>query len=127
MIYGIGVDLISIPRMEKVILAWEDRFIRRVFTAQETRTCRRRPASHAAFALRFAAKEAFSKALGLGMRQGLRWRDIEVYHEATGKPGIRLSGVAADICQDQGIGNIHLSLSDDGHYGTAMVVLERGI
>jgi holo-[acyl-carrier protein] synthase len=127
MIYGIGVDLVSIPRMEKVILTWEERFIERVFTTEESRICRQRPASHAAFALRFAAKEAFSKALGLGMRRGLRWRDIEVYNEATGKPGIRLSGMAEKICRDQGISGIHLSLSDDGQYGAAMVVLEKGI
>lgn len=125
MIDGIGVDLVSIRRMEKVVLTWQDRFIRRVFTVQEARVCRQRPASHAAFALRFAAKEAFSKALGLGMRQGLRWLDIEVFNDASGKPGLRLSGMAARICRERGISGIHLSLSDDGNYGIAMVVLER--
>jgi len=126
MIYGTGVDLVSIQRVEKAILAWGDRFIGRVFTDQEARICRGRPAPHAAFALRFAAKEAFSKALGLGMRRGIRWRDIEVYNEFSGKPGLRLSGTAAEICREKGISGMHLSLSDDGDYGIAMVVLERG-
>jgi holo-[acyl-carrier protein] synthase len=126
MIYGTGIDLVSIQRMERVILTWGGRFINRVFTDKEARVCRRRPASHAAFALRFAAKEAFSKALGLGMRQGIRWRDIEVFNEPSGKPGLRLSGMAGDICREKGISGIHLSLSDDGDYGIATVVLERG-
>ncbi|MCF8143981.1 MAG: holo-ACP synthase [Deltaproteobacteria bacterium] len=126
MIYGTGVDLVSIRRMEKVLLTWGDRFIKRVFTDQEARICRRRPAPHAAFALRFAAKEAFSKALGLGMRRGIRWRDIEVFNDPSGKPGLRLFGVAAETCREKGITGIHLSLSDDGDYGIAMVVMERG-
>lgn len=125
MIYGTGVDLVSIRRMEKVILKWEDRFVKRVFTDREAHTCRHRPAPHAAFALRFAAKEAFSKALGLGMRGGLRWRNIEVFNEPSGKPVLRLFDTAADICREKGISGIHLSLSDDGDYGIAMVVLER--
>jgi len=126
MIYGIGVDLVSIPRLEKVVLTWGDRFIRRVFTDQEARISNRRPARHSAFALRFAAKEAFSKALGLGMRNGIRWRDIEVFNERSGKPGLRLYGTASDICREEGINGIHLSLSDDGDYAVATVVLERG-
>jgi len=126
MIYGTGVDLVSLKRVEKVILRWGDRFINKVFTEHEARTCQDRPASHEAFALRFAAKEAFSKALGLGMRKGIHWRDIEVSNDPAGKPGLRLSGIAADICREKGINGIHLSLSDDGDYGIAMVVLERG-
>jgi len=117
---------VSLQRIERVIFTWGDRFIKRVFTDREVRACRDRPASHAAFALRFAAKEAFSKALGLGMRKGIHWRDIEVFNDPAGKPGLRLSGNAADICREKGINGIHLSLSDDGGYGIAMVVLERG-
>jgi len=126
MIYGTGVDLVHIQRIEKVILNWGSRFVKRVFTAGETRICYKRPSSYSAFALRFAAKEAFSKALGLGMRKGIRWRDIEVFNDAAGKPGLTLYGMAADICKEKGINHIHLSLSDDGEYGIAMVVLERG-
>jgi holo-[acyl-carrier protein] synthase len=126
MIDGTGVDLVSVRRIEKVIFRWGSRFVKRVFTAEETRICYERPCSYSAFALRFAAKEAFSKALGLGMRKGIRWRDIEVYNDAAGKPGLHLYGTAAEICQEQRINHIHLSLSDDGDYGIAMVVLERG-
>ncbi|MFO7987418.1 MAG: holo-ACP synthase [Desulfatiglandaceae bacterium] len=125
MIYGTGVDLVSIQRMEQVILKWNDRFVNRVFTAEEILSCRQRPVPHAAFALRFAAKEAFSKALGLGMRQGVRWRDISVSHDPAGKPSLRLAGRSLQICRNQGITGVHVSLSDDGEYGVAMVVLER--
>ncbi|HDZ91304.1 MAG: holo-ACP synthase [Deltaproteobacteria bacterium] len=124
MIYGTGVDLVSIVRMEGVIRRWGDRFLGRIFRPEEIRVCGARPLPHQAFALRFGAKEAFSKALGLGMRKGLRWRDIEVFNNPAGKPGLRLHGRAAEICRDRGIDGVHLSLSDDGEYGVAMVVLE---
>ncbi len=122
MIYGTGVDLVSIGRIEKTIRKWGTRFVTRVFTAEESRICYNRPSSYSAFALRFGAKEAFSKALG--MRKGIRWRDIEVFNNPAGKPGLRLYGAASEICKEKGINGIYLSLSDDGEYGIAMVVLE---
>lgn len=125
MVYGIGVDIVRISRMERVLKRWEDRFVQRVFTADEAALCRSRAYPASAFALRFAAKEAFSKALGLGMRKGVRWRDIEVFHFPGGRPGVRLSGRTLDICQENNIHHSHVSLSDDGDYGVAMVVLEK--
>ena len=126
MIYGIGVDLVRIRRIEGVIRRWEDRFVNRVFTREEAAFCRRRGSPFAAFASRFAAKEAFSKAVGLGMRKGVRWRDIEVFHHPGGRPGLKLHGMCADICRKEAITGVHLSLSDEEGYGIAMVVLERG-
>ena len=125
MIYGIGTDLVNIRRMEGVIHRWGDRFICRVFTPEEIRVCNSRSFPPAAFALRFAAKEAFSKALGLGMRKGLRWRDIEVFHFPGGRPGIKVHGRSSDICRENKITRFHLSLSDENEYGIAMVVLEK--
>ena len=125
MIYGIGVDLVEIRRMEGVIERWGDRFVRRVFTPDEMEICRGRSHPPAAFSLRFAAKEAFSKALGLGMKRGVRWRDIEVFHYPGGRPGLRVHGRSSEICKEEGITGLHLSLSDEGNYGVAMVVLEK--
>jgi holo-[acyl-carrier protein] synthase len=125
MIYGIGIDLVSVKRVERVIQRWGDRFISRVFTPGETKICLSRSSSSSAFALRFAAKEAFSKALGLGMRRGIRWRDIEVFHFPGGRPGLRVHGRSSDICQEEKITRFHLSLSDENGYGIAMVVLEQ--
>jgi len=124
MIYGIGVDLVDIRRMESVISKWGSRFINRVFTKDEIETCNARPFPPASYALRFAAKEAFSKALGRGMRRGIRWRDIEVFRFPGGRPGIRPLGRSSEICKEEDISGFHLSLSDEGDYGVAMVVLE---
>ena len=125
MIYGIGIDLVDVRRMERVLRRWGDRFVKRVFTETEAQICLQRGHPTSSFALRFAAKEAFSKALGLGMRQGLRWRDIEVIHSPEGRPGLRLRGTSFDICRKKKIARLHLSLSDEGEYGMAVVVLEE--
>ncbi len=126
MIYGVGVDLVSINRMAKVLDRWGPRFLNRVFTPHEVEFAlkRRRPAS--AFALRFAAKEAFSKAVGLGMRMGIRWKDIEVLNDPRGKPYLKLYGFAQELCLRGEIRGVHLSLSDEGDQAIAMVVLEKG-
>jgi len=125
MIYGIGVDLVHIKRIERVITRWGDRFINRVFTESETEICYNRSFPSSAFALRFAAKEAFSKAIGLGMKKGIRWRDIEIFHFPGGRPGLRLHGRSHDICREERITGFHLSLTDEREYGIAFVVLER--
>lgn len=114
----------NISRIERVIRRWGDRFSDRVFAPAETEFCYKRVSPFSAFALRFAAKEAFSKALGLGMRRGLKWRDIEVFHDPSGKPGLKLHGKSSDICRKAGITGVHLSLSDESEYGAAVVVLE---
>ncbi|HDR16865.1 MAG TPA: holo-ACP synthase [Desulfobacteraceae bacterium] len=124
MIYGIGIDLVRISRMDRVIKRWGERFIGRVFTIAEVEECESRPKPAAAFALRFAAKEAFSKALGTGMRQGVAWRDIETISLPGGRPDLRVHGKAGRLCVELGISAAHLSLSDEGAYGSAMVVLE---
>lgn len=124
MISGIGVDLVSLTRMEAVIERWGNRFLGRIFTEEEIRAGGRRPRPASAFALRFAAKEAFSKALGFGMTNGLKWKDVEVVSDALGKPGLRLHGRSLEICRERSVTGLHVSLSDDGRYGIAVVVLE---
>ena len=125
MIYGIGVDLVNIKRVERVMERWGDRFVGRVFTPEEKEFCYKRAYPASAFALRFAAKEAFSKAIGFGMRRGIRWRDIEVFHHPGGQPYLKLHGKSSHVCREKKITGFHLSLSDEGEYGVAMVVLEK--
>jgi holo-[acyl-carrier protein] synthase len=125
MIYGVGIDLVSIRRIERSINRWSERFIQRVFTPEEAKVCYQKSFPPSAFALRFAAKEAFSKALGLGMKNGLKWREIEVYSQRSGRPDLKLHGKSLELCRRKGITGIHLSLSDEGEYGVAMVVLEK--
>ncbi len=125
MIYGIGADIVRISRIKRAIERWGDRFLNKVFTEQEIRFCNSRPRPVNAFALRFAAKEAFSKAIGLGMKRGIRWKDIEVFHYPSGKPAIRLYGRSLEICEKEQIKGIHITLSDEGDYGIAFVLLEK--
>ncbi len=127
MIYGIGVDLVNIARMSKAIDRWGNRFIGRIFTPREIDFCIQSRRSVSRFALRFAAKEAFSKALGTGMRNGIRWRDIEVFHHPSGRPDLAIAGTALMVCRKEGISRWHISLSDEADYGIAVVVLEKHI
>jgi holo-[acyl-carrier protein] synthase len=126
MIYGIGVDLVNVRRIEKVIHRWGTRFLERIFTSQEIEVCSQRPNSASALALRFAAKEAFAKALGLGMRKGIKWRDIEVVHNAYGRPDLNVTGNALNFCREEGIVRWFVTLSDESGHGVAVVVLEKG-
>lgn len=125
MIYGIGVDLVDNRRMERVLRRWGERFVLRVFTENETDAASDKAGRPGKLALRFAAKEAFSKALGLGMKRGVRWRDIEVFNDPNGRPGLNFYGKTLKICRDRGITGVHLSLSDESAYSIATVVLEK--
>ena len=84
------------------------------------------PGATPAFALRFAAKEAFSKALGVGLRRGgIRWREVEVVPNPMGKPELFVSGRAAELCAEAGITGMHLSLTDEDDRALAVVILEK--
>jgi holo-[acyl-carrier protein] synthase len=124
MIYGIGIDMVKVTRMENMMGRWGDRFLKRVFTPSEIAYCHSKANAASRFALRFAAKEAFSKALGLGFRNGLGLQHIEVLRSDTGSPRLELHKKAKDLCQNYGIKNSFLSLADDGGYAVAVVVLE---
>jgi holo-[acyl-carrier protein] synthase len=124
MIYGIGVDLVKIARIREAVDTWGERFQRKIFTEREQAYCLGKPRPTRYWAMRFAAKEAFSKAIGLGMRQGLRWKDIEVTHDSFGKPELIIHGRAKEICSRAGIKSSFLTLTDEGEYAAAVVVLE---
>lgn len=127
MIYGIGVDLVKVARLAAAIERYGERFLTRVFTPQETAYCQGKARGRdSAFALRFAAKEAFSKALGVGLRKnGIRWREVEVTANPLGKPELSVTGRAADLCAAAGITGLHLSLTDENDQALAVVILER--
>ena len=74
---------------------------------------------------RFAAKEAFVKALGIGIRRGVHWKDVEVQRGPLGKPVLKLYGQAAEICRKEGVEGLFLTLTHDGDYSAAVVVLEN--
>jgi holo-[acyl-carrier protein] synthase len=92
MIAGTGIDLVNIERIERVMGRWGDTFLHRVFTEEEILRCRKNIRPSTCFAARFASKEAFLKAIGWGLRNGIRWTDIEVRHDALGKPFFSFRG-----------------------------------
>ena len=120
---GIGVDLVRIPRMRDVIGRWDDRVLRRVFTEAEIAYCRARrdPVPH--FAARFAAKEAALKALGTGLRLGVRWREVEVRRERGQAPTLVLSGRSREIGLARGGRRMLVTLTHDGDYALAQAML----
>jgi holo-[acyl-carrier protein] synthase len=127
MIYGLGIDLVKIPRLAAAIERYGDRFLNRVFTPGEIAYCRGKSWAAAGFALRFAAKEAFSKALGVGLRRdGIRWREVEVVPNKMGKPELQVSGRAAQLCAAAHVTGMHLSLTDEDDRALAVVILEKG-
>lgn len=123
MVKGIGVDLVQIPRMRRVVERWQDRFLRRVFTAEEIAYCQKRrdPVPH--LAARFAAKEAALKALGIGLRLGVSWRELEVRREPGQAPVLVLSGKSRRIGEALGGRRLLLSLTHEGDYAFAQCVL----
>lgn len=118
----------DIDRIEKTIERFSDRFLDRMFTPQEQERSERKLQSAASYAKRFAAKEAFVKALGLGLRDGMLWTDIEVVNVTHGQPTLVLHGRAAEIlamrCQPGCDARIHLTLSDTKNLAQAFVVIE---
>jgi holo-[acyl-carrier protein] synthase len=120
---GVGVDLVQIPRMREVITRWDERFLRRVFTEQEIAYCRGRrdPAPH--FAARFAAKEAGMKALGTGLRLGVKWRELEVRRERGQAPTLELHGRTRELGLARGGRRMLLTLTHDGDYALAQALL----
>jgi holo-[acyl-carrier protein] synthase len=126
MIYGIGVDLVKVARIAEVVERYGDRFLDRVYTEREVAYCRGKTWAASALAMRFAAKEAFSKALGVGLRKGgIRWREVEVIPNPLGKPELYVSGRAAQLCEAASIENLHLTLTDEDGHALAVVILER--
>jgi holo-[acyl-carrier protein] synthase len=90
MIFGIGIDTIEVPRIARTIADYGDRFLHRIFTDEEIAYCNSRRFSAEHFSARFAAKEAFAKAIGTGIRRGFIWKEVEVRKEFSGKPIIEL-------------------------------------
>jgi len=125
MVVGTGIDLVPVARLRRFRERRAERGLRRLFTDAELGYCLRLAAPDRSLAARFAAKEAFFKAIGTGYgREGGGWRDVEVLREASGRPGIRLHGRAARYAEQRGIRRIHLSLSHTDEVATAIVLLE---
>lgn len=125
MIIGIGVDIIEVERIEEALRRRPDRFVVRLFTPGEIAYCETSESHRSRrLAARFAAKEATLKAFGLGLRD-VKWTDMEVVHDALGKPSLRLTGRLAEVAAERGVARLHLSLSHCKEYAIAQVVAEQ--
>lgn len=123
MIKGIGVDILEIDRIKKSLERFGDRLLNRLFTGDEIRYCERKYNKYQHLAARFAAKEAFSKAVATGIRGTFGWKDVEVVNDHLGRPGFRLHG---PISTTLGSSTLFLSLSHSESHVVAMVILEEG-
>ncbi len=133
MIVGVGSDIANISRIEETIRKFGPRFLNKIFTKYElSEMSKRQDISAKEYgsmaAKRFAAKEACSKALGTGFREGVFWKNIEIRHLASGKPTLRLSGGALKHAEKQcenGNVSLHISMSDDYPWAQAFVIIEK--
>jgi holo-[acyl-carrier protein] synthase len=124
MIVGLGTDLAEIPRIERSIARFGERFLERIYTPAEIAYCLRKKSSAESFAARFAAKEAGAKALGTGISFGVGWHDFEVRRAPSGKPSLHLTGRAAELAVRLRVTGIALSLTHTSSMALAVVVLE---
>ena len=125
-IFGIGTDIVNIKRMDRSLKKYGVNFKNRIFSKNEISYCEKKKNSSAFYAKRFAAKEAFSKALGTGIRKGIDLKNIEIRNNSHGKPSIILKGNIAIFLKKQIKTNkydIHLSLSDDKPWPQATVII----
>ena len=128
-IYGIGTDIVRIARIERALARHGERFSARILGAEELRKYRGRQARSPQrglrfLATRFAAKEAFSKAIGLGMRMPMTWRAMQTLNLASGKPLVQVSGALQQFMQQRGL-HATVSVSDEADFAVAFVIVEN--
>jgi holo-[acyl-carrier protein] synthase len=124
LILGTGVDLAEVARIRASLERFGDRFRDRIFTPHEVAYVERKANKYERYAGRFAAKEAGMKAIGTGWKRGVRWHDFEVINLPSGRPTLRLHGVAANVAQQLGVTAIQLSITHTAELGMAHVILE---
>ena len=124
MIFGIGTDIVEVARIEASIAQFGDEFAKRILADDELSMYLQSMIKARFLAKRFAAKEAFSKALGTGLRDPATFQNIAVAHDDLGKPILVLASELQDFLQSRQITKMHISISDERNLATAFVVLE---
>jgi holo-[acyl-carrier protein] synthase len=126
LIYGIGIDLVEVSRIERILAKWHDRFITKVYSSCEADYCKKKAFPHIHFAAAFAVKESFLKACGIGLWMGgIDLRDIELIHDLHGKPALKTNNRASVLLREAGIISTHVSLTHTDMYANAIVILEK--
>jgi len=125
LIVGLGLDIAQIDRIEAAITRHGAPFLDRLFTPDEIAYCERFKNRYERYAGRFAVKEAAMKALGTGWSRGVRWRDIEVTREPSGKPALRLQGAAREFADRMGVKHMSVTITHSGNLALAQVIFEN--
>ena len=124
MIDAVGIDIADVKRIKTSLERWGERFVTRIFSPREAEYCRRHRDEALRFAARFAAKEAFIKCMGSA--RGIRWHEIELLNDRTGKPVFRFSESIRKQLDGKKIRKVHVSISHTAEYAVAFVVFETG-
>ncbi len=129
MIFGIGTDILRIDRLAAAVARHGDRFAQKILGPQELEKYHRRKEKVAArglryLATRFAAKEAFSKAIGLGMHMPMTWRAVQILNASSGKPIVVTSGTLTEFMQQHGLA-AQVTITDEVDYAVAFVIVEK--
>ena len=124
MIYGLGTDVVEIGRIEKALARWGERFAERILCASELKRFRNHKQPVSYLAKRFAAKEAFTKALGTGIKAPANWHGVWVGNQPSGKPELHFSEPLKKHLSSHGITRAHVTLSDERGVAVATVILE---
>ena len=125
MTFGLGIDIIEVSRIQKEISKKNGAFKARVFTKNEINYCESIATKEQNYSARFAAKEAFFKALGSGWSKGFAWTDVEIAKDGSGKPYIITHGKVKEFIEQNQISNIQVSLSHIKETAVAIVILEK--
>lgn len=120
-VFGVGIDLVKVARIEQALLRYGDRFRNRIFTPAEISFCENVAQGYLSYAGRFAAKEAFSKALGTGLRGVIGWKEIEIRDNERSRPSIVATGRAGQLLAGR---RVHLSITHLPEYAAAVVIIE---
>lgn len=122
---GLGVDITEVDRIQGAIERQGERLLKRIYTPAEIAYCERFKNKFERYAGRFAVKEAAMKALGTGWSRGVRWVDIEVVREKSGKPVLKLAGEAKQIAERMGVKNIAITITHTEKQALAQVIFEN--
>jgi len=125
MIYGVGTDIVEIARVARVLTRYGERFAERILCPPELLRFRANRNPVAYLAKRFAAKEAFTKALGTGIHAPANWHGVWIVNLRSGQPALEFTAALAALMRERGVGRAHVSLSDEREFASATVILER--
>ena len=122
-LYGIGIDVVEVDRIQSSIGEFGEQFLNRIFTHKEQEYCESQKNKELSYAARFAAKEAISKAFGTGIGKSVGWKDIEIIRKDSGEPTVILHDRAKEYAEKIGISEVKISLTHAKHYAAANAVI----